>query len=83
LADRGEGGEGVTACRHGHRFTGSDRCDRCDRKAGEGVRRIDARWIAAGRRRIVARGLRAEGKTFEQIGKELGVSSEQARRDCQ
>jgi predicted ArsR family transcriptional regulator len=47
------------------------------------MRRLNARWVAAGRRRIVARGLRAEGKTFQQIGKELGVSSEQARRDCQ
>jgi predicted transcriptional regulator len=46
------------------------------------MRRLNARWIAAGRRRIVARGLRAEGKTFAQIGKELGVSAEQARRDC-
>jgi DNA-directed RNA polymerase sigma subunit (sigma70/sigma32) len=47
------------------------------------MRPLNTRWIAAGRRRIVARGLRAEGKTFEQIGKELGVSAEQARRDCQ
>jgi predicted transcriptional regulator len=46
------------------------------------MRRLNARWIAAGRRRIVARGLRAEGWTFKRIAAELGVSAEQARRDC-
>jgi hypothetical protein len=53
-----------------------------DSRAVVTMRRLNARWIAAGRRRIVARGLRAEGKTFAQIAAALGVSAEQARRDC-
>ena len=44
-------------------------------------RRLHPSWVAAGRRRIVARQLRAKGWTFAQIGRELGVSASTASFD--
>ncbi len=46
------------------------------------ARKLHESWVRAGRRRIAARQLRARGLTFAAIGQRLGVSHEQARRDC-
>ncbi len=46
------------------------------------VRSLHVTWTDAGRRRIIARALRASGCTYAEIANLLRVSHEQARRDC-
>lgn len=44
-------------------------------------RALHERWVDAGRRRIVARALRAQGMTHAEIARLTGVSRETVRRD--
>ena len=46
------------------------------------LRALHPVWITAGRRRIIARALRAQRFTFREIAELLQVSPETARKDC-
>jgi len=45
------------------------------------MRRLPEAWVDAGRRRVIARALFAQGMTKAEIGRMLNVSSQQIRRD--